>query len=56
MILFFSITEKEYCIIEYDENSKIKSLLINLDRFENTERIKNSLISFFKENGIRILR
>ena len=54
--LFFTMTDKDYCLIEYlDDKSRIKSLLINLERFMHPERAKQSLEAFCKRNNIETI-
>ncbi len=55
-VLFFTMTDKEYCLVEYlDEKSKLKSLMINLERFVHPDRARLSLESFCKRNNIEII-
>ena len=55
-VLFFTMIDKQYCLVEYtDDNDKIKSLLLNLERFPNPDRIRSSLVSFCKHNNIEII-
>jgi hypothetical protein len=55
-VLFFSITDNEFCLIEYkDKKGRIKELLINLDRFQNPERLRASILSFCKNHKIKII-
>lgn len=55
-VLFFTMIDRQYCLVEYvDENSKIKSLLINLERFSRPEKTRLALIAFCKRNNIEII-
>lgn len=55
-VLFFTATDRQYCLIEYYDNAdNIKNMLINLERFSNSEKARASIISFCKRNGIEII-
>jgi hypothetical protein len=55
-VLFFTMIDKQYCLVEYeDKKNKIKSLLLNMERFPNPERVRSSLVSFCKRNNIEII-
>ena len=55
-VLFFTMTDKEYCLVEYiDDKSKMKNLMINLERFVHPDRARLSLVSFCKRNNIEII-
>lgn len=55
-VLFFTMIDRQYCLVEYlDENFKIKSLLINIERFSRPEKTRMALIAFCKRNNIEII-
>ena len=55
-VLFFTMIDREYCLIEYmDEHSKLKSRLLNLERFHHPDRVRLSLVAFCKRNNIEII-
>jgi hypothetical protein len=55
-VLFFTMIDKQYGLVEYaGKDEKIKSLLLNLERFSNPDRIRASLVTFCKKNNIEII-
>ncbi|MCX6113487.1 MAG: hypothetical protein NTY22_09470 [Proteobacteria bacterium] len=55
-ILFFTMIDKQYGLVEYvNKDEKIRSLLLNLERFSNPDRVRSSLIAFCKRNNIEII-
>jgi hypothetical protein len=55
-VLFFTMIDKQYCLIEYEDNkSKIQSQLLNMERFPNPDRVRASLLAFCKRNNIETI-
>ncbi|MEI6093574.1 MAG: hypothetical protein WCQ47_07860 [bacterium] len=55
-VLFFTMIDKQYGLVEYiDHKDRIKSMILNLERFSHPERVRSSLIAFCKRNNIEII-
>ncbi|MEI6079897.1 MAG: hypothetical protein WCQ53_04595 [bacterium] len=55
-VLFFTMIDKQYGLVEYSgDDDKINSLLLNLERFPNPDRVRSSLVTFCKRNNIEII-